>query len=90
MAFLDFIFSIFLYCRVERKVQKGAVVAALTFPGLPFDWEVTAAERQLRGTLLLDGLKPRAGYRLARYNDPFTPPPLRRNEVLIECEGFEM
>lgn len=29
-----------LHCRVERRVQKSAVVAALIFPGIPFDWEV--------------------------------------------------
>lgn len=76
--------------RIERKVQEGAVFAALTFPGVPFDWEVASAERQLRGALLLDNLKPRDGYRLARYNDPFVLPLFKRNEILIACEGFEM
>jgi hypothetical protein len=48
-----------------------------------------AAERDLRGALLRDGLQPAIGYRLARYNDPFTPPFLRRNEVLIDLSDFE-
>ena len=71
-------------------MQKGAVVAALTFPGLPTDWEVTSAERRLRGALLLDQLKPCPGYRLARYNEPFVPPPFKRNEILIEVDNFEL
>ena len=70
--------------RIERRLEKGAVVAALSFPGAPFDWEVSAAERRLRAALLLDGLKPSDGYRLARYNEPFVPPPFKRNEILIE------
>lgn len=56
----------------------------------PLPWhQVTEAERKLRGLLLLDGLKAEGGYMLARYNAPFEPPFLRRNEVLIRLEGFE-
>jgi hypothetical protein len=76
--------------KVERRVEEAKVVAALQFPGIPLDWEVREAERRLRGALLLDGLQAEDGYHLARYNDPFTLPPLRRNEVLIRLpEGFE-
>lgn len=52
--------------------------------------QVVEAERRLRAALLLDGLKPKPGYELARYNDPFTLPFLRRNEVLIELEDFQL
>ena len=52
--------------------------------------QVTNAERTLRAALLLDGLKPKEGYRLGRYNDPFTLPPFRRNEILILLEDFEL
>lgn len=65
-------------------------MAALTFPGLPADWEVTSAERRLRGALLLDQLEPSSGYKLARYNEPFVPPPFKRNEILIEVDKFEL
>ena len=51
---------------------------------------MTEAERRLRGALLLDGLKPEEGYKLARYNDPFTPPFLRRNEILIRLEDYQL
>ena len=48
------------------------------------------AERRLRGALLLDGLQAEDSCYLARYNDPFTLPFLRRNEVLVRLEeGYE-
>ncbi len=52
--------------------------------------QVVEAERRLRGALLVDGQKAQPGYQLARYNDPFTLPFLRRNEVLIELEDIDM
>ena len=48
------------------------------------------AERRLRGALLVDGQKAKPGFQLARYNDPFTLPFVRRNEVLIELEDIEL
>lgn len=79
-----------LCCSVTRKMQEGGILAATSFSGIPLDFEVTDAERKLRAALLLDGRKPQAGYQLYRYNDPFTLPFLRRNEVLIAVEGFEL
>jgi hypothetical protein len=52
--------------------------------------QVVAAEKRLRNALLTAQLSPKGSYVLARYNDPFTPPFLRRNEVLIQLEGFEL
>ena len=52
--------------------------------------QVVEAERRLRGALLLDGLQAGEGYALARYNDPFTLPLFRRNEVLIALTDFEL
>ncbi|GFR45973.1 hypothetical protein Agub_g7445 [Astrephomene gubernaculifera] len=79
--------------RIATRRQEGGFAAALTFPGWPLDFEVVRAERQLRDLLLRDGLlpapAPAPGYLLARYNDPGTPPALRRNEVLIQLEGFK-
>ena len=76
-------------CRVERRQEKGRIVAALSFPGIPLDWEVLAAERKLRGLLLIDGLSADDTYMLARYNEPFVPPPFKRNEVLIELKDSD-
>lgn len=49
--------------------------------------QVRAAERRLRGALALDNIEAGDGYMLARYNDPFTLPQLRRNEILIPIVG---
>ena len=65
-------------------------MAAAEFSGLPFDWEVEQAERQLRAVLLLDGLEAKPGFQLARYNEPWLPPFVKRNEVLIELEAFDL
>ncbi len=44
-----------------------------------------------RAALARDGLKPAgAVWSLARYNDPSTPAPFRRNEVLLPLEGFDL
>lgn len=74
--------------RITSSVVQSRVVAARTFGGWPQDWEVREEERLLRGALLVDGLTPGAECTLARYNDPFTPPWLRRNEVLIELVDY--
>jgi hypothetical protein len=75
--------------KVRRKQLPGSYCAAARFAGLPFDWEVKDAERKLREALAKDGLRAKPGYSLARYNEPWVPPPLRRNEVLVELVGFE-
>lgn len=57
-------------------------------PRFPLDHETVAAEQALRSALIRDGLYPRPGYRLARYNEPTVPPFLRRNEIIIELDDF--
>lgn len=52
--------------------------------------QVVAAEKNLRSALLSADMSPKESYVLARYNDPFTPPFLRRNEILIQLDGFDL
>ncbi|KAL1097226.1 hypothetical protein V6Z11_D05G021100 [Gossypium hirsutum] len=52
-----------------RKVE-GGVAAALKFSGKPTEDVVREKEKALRSNLMKDGLKPRIGCMLARYNDP--------------------
>ncbi|XP_022732738.1 uncharacterized protein LOC111286793 [Durio zibethinus] len=73
-----------------RKVE-GGIAAALKFSGKPTEDVVCEKEKVLRSSLVRDGLKPRMGCLLARYNDPgrtwsFT----MRNEVLIWLEEFTL
>jgi hypothetical protein len=75
---------------VVREAVAGRVVAAARFAGVATDADAARAERALRSALLGDGHNAAEGYELARYNDPSTPGPLRRNEILITLQGFEM
>lgn len=76
-----------LDARITARRVAPRLVAAARFSGWAFDWDVAREERALRAALLRDGLRPQRGFSLARYNDPSVPPPLRRNEVLIDLEA---
>lgn len=52
-----------------RKVE-GGIAAVSKFSGKPTEDVVLEKERVLRASLLGDGLKPKSGCLLARYNDP--------------------
>ena len=52
-----------------RKVE-GGIAAVLKFSGKPIEDVVLEKEKFLRASLIKDGLKPRIGCLLARYNDP--------------------
>ncbi|EFJ51522.1 hypothetical protein VOLCADRAFT_57138 [Volvox carteri f. nagariensis] len=71
--------------------QEGGVVAARTFGGFSTEEEAARQLDELRASLERDGLKP-AGqtWTLARYNDPATPGPFRRNEVLLPLRDFDI
>ncbi|XP_044471205.1 uncharacterized protein LOC123200133 isoform X1 [Mangifera indica] len=73
-----------------RKVE-GGIAAVLKFSGKPTEEIVYEKEKALRSSLISDGLRPKKGCLLARYNDPgrtwsFT----MRNEVLIWLEEFSL
>ncbi len=59
-------------------------VAAIRFSGRTTDAVLTEKESALRAWMAARGLKPAAEPVFAYYNDPFTPGPLRRNEVQID------
>jgi hypothetical protein len=65
-------------------------VPARKLATLEFSWwtpvdRVAAKTAELLGTLEAHGIATRGGPFLMRYNDPWTPPFLRRNEVAIEA-----
>ncbi|KAI9125558.1 hypothetical protein K1719_002976 [Acacia pycnantha] len=73
-----------------RKVE-GGIVAVVKFSGKPTEELVYEKEKLLRSNITRDGLKPKMGCLLARYNDPGrTPNFIMRNEVLIWLEEFSL
>lgn len=70
-----------------RIVQKPAqVIAARAFSGRWTQDNFLRHEVSLVSALTLDGLSARSEPLLARYDSPFTPWFMRRNEVLVELE----
>ncbi|MEO0999581.1 MAG: heme-binding protein [Pseudomonadota bacterium] len=65
-----------------RELPEGRI-AAVRFSGVATDESVASEEARLRDWLFTRGLTPAGPATIAYYNDPWTPGPLRRNEVLI-------
>lgn len=61
--------------------------AAIRFSGVATDALIAEKEAALRAWLAKAGIAIRGEATYAYYNDPWTPGPLRRNEVLFEVEG---
>ncbi|CAA2967054.1 Hypothetical predicted protein [Olea europaea subsp. europaea] len=73
-----------------RKVE-GGIAAVSKFSGKPTEDIAREKEKGLRYMLIRDGLKPKVGCLLARYNDPGrTKSFIMRNEVLIWLEDFSL
>lgn len=55
---------------VSLRSVQGGFAAVLKFSGKPMEDIVREKEKLLRSSILSDGLKPKDGCLLARYNDP--------------------
>lgn len=76
---------------ISLRKTEGGIVAAVKFSGKPTDDVVREKEKQLLSSLIRDGLRPRPGCMLARYNDPgSTWKFIMRNEILIWLEDFKL
>ncbi|KAJ0442591.1 putative SOUL heme-binding protein [Helianthus annuus] len=76
---------------VSIRSVEGRFAAVLKFSGKPTEDIVREKEKLLRSSVLSDGLKPKDGCLLARYNDPGrTKSFMMRNEVLIWLEEFSL
>jgi cystathionine beta-lyase family protein involved in aluminum resistance len=67
----------------------GKLMAALQFSGSASDAMFEKKAQQLLGLLAKAAYRPVAEAMFARYNGPWTPPILRRNEVLVEVEPIQ-
>jgi hypothetical protein len=68
--------------RIEQFAKS--TFAALSFSGFAREALFRAKEQKLRKLLAESGYEVMGMPRFARYNGPWTPGPLRRNEVLLE------
>lgn len=76
---------------VECKSASGGLYAVSSFTGLALEADVDREFMKLKKAMLVDNLVPGEDWILARYNDPFVNPAIRRNEILIPIEdGFSL
>ncbi|PNW83042.1 hypothetical protein CHLRE_06g304400v5 [Chlamydomonas reinhardtii] len=76
---------------VSLEQVEGGVFAARVFGGYAKEADAAREAGALKAALTRDGRKAASGvWTLARYNDPSTPAPFRRNEVLLPLEGYEL
>lgn len=71
---------------VQIKSHEARLVATIRFSGTVQARAVTEQELKLRQWITARGLQAIGTPRLARYNAPFIPPFLRRNELLLDVQ----
>lgn len=71
---------------VDLVIEPPKTVAVDRFSWITPDWRVRRRTRKLRSTLEREGIEPIGDPTLLRYNDPWTPPFMRRNEIAVEIK----
>ena len=69
---------------VALVTEPPKTVAVNRFSWYAPEWRVARRTRKLRSALDREGIEPVGDPYLLRYNDPWTPPFMRRNEVAVE------
>jgi len=73
--------------RVQLKNSPATRMAVLRFSGLTGDHRVVEKTKELETLVGIHGLKPAGTPSLARYDPPWTPWFMRRNEVMIPVDA---
>ena len=73
---------------VVLREESGGIFVAKKFSGVATEEAARDVEKQLRKLIENDGLEASGAAALAQYNDPFTNPFLRRNEIIIPVSNF--
>jgi len=71
---------------VKLRIVAPLKVAVITFSGYATDDTIKEKTAQLVNALQRDGIIARSAPRIALYNPPWTPPFMRRNEVMIDVD----
>jgi hypothetical protein len=72
---------------VKLRELPARRVAVIRFSGFSGDAKVAEKTADLKAWVTRSGLKSNDAPQLARYNAPWTPPPFRRNEVMVALIG---
>jgi hypothetical protein len=75
--------------RIRIRAVPPHKAAVLRYGGWTNAGKVREKTETLRDMLARDGWKPVSEFRSAQYNPPWTPPPFRRNEIIVEIARFE-
>jgi len=70
--------------RITIKKREKRQCGVVTFTGTVYKEKIEKHEEELLKWLEKRNRTPVGTFRLARYNPPITPPPFRRNEILID------
>jgi hypothetical protein len=73
--------------QLKTERNPGGIFAARRFSGVANQQHFFDQAEKLTRDVELEGLKVKGSPVFARYNGPWTPGPLRRNEVLLELEA---
>lgn len=76
--------------KVVLQEEKGGIFIAKKFSGVATADTARETEAELRKCAARDGLETSGNAALAQYNDPFTNPLVRRNEIIIPVSNFTM
>jgi hypothetical protein len=71
---------------VRLLTEPPKTVAVNRFSWYAPEWRIERRTSKLRSTLEDNGIETAGDPYVLRYNDPFTPPFMRRNEVAVEVD----
>jgi hypothetical protein len=75
--------------RIRIRAVLPHKTAVLRYGGWTNAEKIGEKTRGLQAMLARDGWKPVSEFRSAQYNPPWTPPPFRRNEIIVEIVRAE-
>ena len=77
--------------QVQCVEKPGGLFAVRSFSGVASQQQASAQLLQLQGALARDNVMLASDdWLLARYNDPSTKGPFRRNEVMVPVQDFDI